>query len=77
LRFVVDKVATVECFYRVNPPAHANIIHECFTLIFNFTWSLAEGHPGAPGEPSGETMFFRQLEALDREIISFFRAPKI
>jgi hypothetical protein len=51
--------------------------HECFTLIFIFTWSLAEGHPGVPGEPSGETMFFRQSETLDGEIIYFFRAPKI
>ena len=37
---------------------------------------LAEGHPGAPEEPSGGTMFFRQLEALDGEILSFFSCSK-
>lgn len=63
-------------FYRVNPRAHVNIIPRMFYSNLHLHLFLAEGHPGALGEPSGGTMFFRQSEALDGEIRSFFSCSK-
>jgi len=56
-------------FDRVNPRAHENIIPRMFYTHLHLHLVLPEGHPGAPGEPSCETMFFRQSEALDGEIL--------